>query len=174
MFAGLVLKEKCMTLPTRGRLLCLQRGSWNYFMWWWEEIFLGHCRWLLKIYMGLFLQTKEWDSTNCHWLCQWSSTSTQCPYLGNKKWQRLRIQELHFEWVSKRRGDKTSISVVYTPQQNGVAERKNRTLMDMARSMLAEFKSPYNFWAEAISTACHSSNRIYLRKILDKTQGIRL
>jgi hypothetical protein len=57
----------------------------------------------------------------------------------------------------------------YTPQQNGVAERKNRTLMDMARSMLTEFKSPYNFWAKAISTACHSSNRLFLRKGLNMT-----
>ena len=38
-------------------------------------------------------------------------------------------------------------SATYTPQQNGVAERKNRTLMDAARTMMAEFKSPYNFWA---------------------------
>jgi len=66
-------------------------------------------------------------------------------------------------------GIKHQYSAAYTPQQNGVAERKNRTLMDMARSMLAEHKSPYNFWAEAISTACHSSNRLYLRKILNKT-----
>jgi hypothetical protein len=57
----------------------------------------------------------------------------------------------------------------YTPQQNGVAERKNWTLMDMARIMLAEFKSPYNFWAEAINTACHASNQLYLRKGLNKT-----
>jgi hypothetical protein len=54
-------------------------------------------------------------------------------------------------------------------QQNGVAKRKNGTLMDMARSMLAEFKSPYNFWAKAISTACHSSNRLFLRKGLNMT-----
>src|SRR3954462_8309728 len=66
-------------------------------------------------------------------------------------------------------GIRHQYSAAYTPQQNGVAERKNRTLMDMARSMLAEFKSPYNFWDEAISTACHSSNRLYLRQILDKT-----
>jgi hypothetical protein len=66
-------------------------------------------------------------------------------------------------------GIRHQYSAPYTPQQNGVAERKNRTLMDMARSMLAEFKSPYNFWAEAISTACHSSNRLYLRKGLNKT-----
>ena len=35
--------------------------------------------------------------------------------------------------------------------------------------MLAEFKTPLNFWAEAISTACHSSNWLYFRKKLDKT-----
>jgi hypothetical protein len=57
----------------------------------------------------------------------------------------------------------------YIPQQNSVAERKNRTLMDMARTMLAEFKSPYNFWAEAINTACYATNWLYLRKGLNKT-----
>ena len=66
-------------------------------------------------------------------------------------------------------GIKHQYSTPYTPQQNGVAERKNRTLMDAARSMLAEFKSPYNFWAEAISTACHATNRLYLRKNKNKT-----
>jgi hypothetical protein len=35
--------------------------------------------------------------------------------------------------------------------------------------MLADFESPYNFWAEAISTVCHSSNWLYLRKVLNKT-----
>jgi hypothetical protein len=60
-------------------------------------------------------------------------------------------------------------SAAYTPQQNGAAERKNHTLMDAARTMMAEFKSPYNFWAEAISTACHATNRLYLRKGLNKT-----
>jgi transposase InsO family protein len=47
-------------------------------------------------------------------------------------------------------GIRHQYSSPYTPQQNGVAERKNRTLIDMDRTMLAEFKSPYNFWAEAI------------------------
>jgi hypothetical protein len=66
-------------------------------------------------------------------------------------------------------GIRQQYSTPYTPQQNGVAERKNRTLMDAARMMMAEFKSPYNFWAETISTACHATNRLYLRKGLNKT-----
>ena len=66
-------------------------------------------------------------------------------------------------------GIRHQYSAAYTPQQNGVAERKNRTLLDMARSMLAEFNSPPFLWAEAVSTACHSSNRLYFRKGLKKT-----
>ena len=66
-------------------------------------------------------------------------------------------------------GIKHQYSVAYTPQQNGVAERKNQTLMDAARTMLAEFQSPYNLWAEDINTACHATNRLYLRKWLNKT-----
>ena len=60
-------------------------------------------------------------------------------------------------------------SASYTPQQNGVAERKNRTLVEMARSMLDEYKSPYSFWAEAINTACHYSNRLFFRPLMKKT-----
>jgi hypothetical protein len=41
--------------------------------------------------------------------------------------------------------------------------------MDAAKTMLAEFKSPYNFWAKGINTACHATNRLYLRKNLNKT-----
>jgi transposase InsO family protein len=66
-------------------------------------------------------------------------------------------------------GIRHQYSSPYTPQQNGVAERKNQTLMDMERTMLAEFKYLYNFWAQAINTACHATNWLYLRKGLNKT-----
>jgi transposase InsO family protein len=56
----------------------------------------------------------------------------------------------------------------YTPQQNGVAERKNRTLIEMARTMLDEYKTSDRFWAEKINTACHATNRLYLHKLLKK------
>jgi hypothetical protein len=66
-------------------------------------------------------------------------------------------------------GIKHEFSSAYTPQQNGVVERKNRTLLDMARTMLDEYKTPDRFWAEAINTACYSINRLYLHRILKKT-----
>ena len=56
-----------------------------------------------------------------------------------------------------------------TPQQNGVAERKNRTLLDMSRTMLVEHNLPGYFWAEAVSTACYVANRALIRNILKKT-----
>ena len=59
-------------------------------------------------------------------------------------------------------------SATYTPQQNGVVERKNRTLIKMVRTMLDEYKTPKHFWAEAVETACHATNRLYLHKLLGK------
>jgi hypothetical protein len=65
-------------------------------------------------------------------------------------------------------GIKHEFSSPYTPQQNGVVERKNRTLLDMARTMLNEYKTPDRFWVEA-NTACYSINRLYLHRVLKKT-----
>jgi hypothetical protein len=66
-------------------------------------------------------------------------------------------------------GIKHEFSSPYTPQKNGVVERKNRTLLDMARTMLDEYKTSDRFWVEAINTACYAINRLYLHRILKKT-----
>jgi transposase InsO family protein len=66
-------------------------------------------------------------------------------------------------------GIKLEFLAPYTPQQNGVAERKNRTLIKMVRTMLDEYKTSDWFWAEAINMACHVTNRLYLHKLLKKT-----
>ena len=66
-------------------------------------------------------------------------------------------------------GIKHEFSAPYTPQQNSVVERKNRTLIDMVRTMLGEFKTPERFWSEAVNTACHAINRGYLHRLLKKT-----
>jgi hypothetical protein len=57
----------------------------------------------------------------------------------------------------------------YTPQQNGVAKRKNTTLIEMTRTMLDEYRTSDPFWAETINTACHATNRLYPHKLLKKT-----
>ncbi|GJV39183.1 putative ribonuclease H-like domain-containing protein [Tanacetum coccineum] len=59
-----------------------------------------------------------------------------------------------------KKGIKGEFSVARTPQQNGVAERKNRTLIKAARSMLADSLLPISFWAEAVNTACYVLNKV--------------
>ena len=51
-------------------------------------------------------------------------------------------------------------SASYTPQQNGIAERKNRTLVEMINAMILNAKLSFNLWGEALLTACHVHNRI--------------
>jgi transposase InsO family protein len=96
------------------------------------------------------------------------------------KWVRIKNQKirsdngtefknLQIEWFLEEEGIKHEFSSPYTPQQNGVAERKNRTLLYMERTMLDEYKTPDRFWVEAINTVCYSINRLYLHQILKKT-----
>ncbi|GJW48821.1 retrovirus-related pol polyprotein from transposon TNT 1-94 [Tanacetum coccineum] len=59
----------------------------------------------------------------------------------------------------KEEGNEHQTSTPRTPEQNGVVERRNRTLVEAARTMLSASKLPVFFWAEAISTACYTQNR---------------
>nr|GEY37999.1 putative ribonuclease H-like domain-containing protein [Tanacetum cinerariifolium] len=56
-----------------------------------------------------------------------------------------------------RKGIKREFSNARTPPQNGVAERRNKTLIEAARTILADAKLPVTFWAEAVNTACYVS-----------------
>nr|GEW30630.1 copia protein [Tanacetum cinerariifolium] len=60
-------------------------------------------------------------------------------------------------------------SAARTPQQNGVMERRNRTLVEAARTMLTFANLPSFLWAEAIATACFTQNRSIIHKRFDKT-----
>ncbi|GJR03433.1 putative ribonuclease H-like domain-containing protein [Tanacetum coccineum] len=69
----------------------------------------------------------------------------------------------------EQKGIKREYSIARTPQQNGVAERRNRTLIEAARTMLADSKLPTTFWAEAVNTACYVQNRVIIVKPHNKT-----
>jgi transposase InsO family protein len=79
------------------------------------------------------------------------------------------FKNLQVEEFLEEEGIKHEFFAPYTPQQNGVVERKNRTLIDMARTMLGEFKTPERFWSEAVNTVCHAINRLYMHRLLEKT-----
>jgi len=74
-----------------------------------------------------------------------------------------------FKAYCEENGFSHNFSSPRTPQQNGVVERKNRTLQEFARSMLHEYGLPKYFWAEAVNTACYVLNRVLIRPSLDKT-----
>nr|GEY16175.1 retrovirus-related Pol polyprotein from transposon TNT 1-94 [Tanacetum cinerariifolium] len=67
------------------------------------------------------------------------------------------------------KGIKREFSVPRTPQQNGIAERKNKTLIEAARTMLADSLLPIPFWAEAVNTVCYVQNKVLVTKPHNKT-----
>ncbi|GJX74874.1 putative ribonuclease H-like domain-containing protein [Tanacetum coccineum] len=67
------------------------------------------------------------------------------------------------------KGIKREFSIARTSQQNGVAEMKNRTLIEAVRTMLADSKLLTTFWAEAVNTTCYVQNRVLVIKPRNKT-----
>ncbi|KAI3821031.1 hypothetical protein L1987_08587 [Smallanthus sonchifolius] len=68
------------------------------------------------------------------------------------------------ELLCLKKGIRHEFSAPYTPQQNGVATRKNRTLIETTRTMLLDAKLPVTFWAEAVNTTFHVLNRVLVYK----------
>ncbi|GJR95309.1 retrovirus-related pol polyprotein from transposon TNT 1-94 [Tanacetum coccineum] len=82
---------------------------------------------------------------------------------------RTEFKNREMNQFCEKKGLFRQFSVARTPQQNGVAERRNRTLIKAARTMLADFKLPTTFWAEAVNTACYVQNRVLVVKPHNKT-----
>nr|GFA79433.1 ribonuclease H-like domain-containing protein [Tanacetum cinerariifolium] len=87
-------------------------------------------------------------------------------------WHR-RLGHINFKTMNKlfcgMKEIKREFSVPRNPQQNGIAERKNRTLIEVARTILADSLLPIPFWAEAVNTACYVQNRVLVTKPQNKT-----
>jgi transposase InsO family protein len=83
---------------------------------------------------------------------------------NGSEFKNTRIDELCDDF-----GIRHQFLIKYTPQSNGLVERKNRTLIDMTRSMLREYNVSQSIWAEAINMACYCSNRLYCHPLKEKT-----
>jgi transposase InsO family protein len=79
-----------------------------------------------------------------------------------------KFKNLQVEEYLEEEGIKHEFYALYTPQQNIVVERKNRTLINMARTMLEVYKTPDQFWAKAANIVCHTINRLYLHLLFKK------
>ena len=104
-----------------------------------------------------------------------------------KQWQKmvenesgLKVKKLRMdrggEFLSKEfdtylheNGIKRQLTTAHTPQQNGVVERRNRTVMEMARCMALGKGLPKSFWAEAVNTAVYILNRSFTKALTGKT-----
>ncbi|GJY90572.1 putative ribonuclease H-like domain-containing protein [Tanacetum coccineum] len=86
------------------------------------------------------------------------------PVLLVKKESNIELLNKEMNQFCERKGIKREFSVARTPQQNGVAERKNRTLIEAARTMLADSKLPTTFWAKAVNPASNVQKRNHLGK----------
>ena len=74
-----------------------------------------------------------------------------------------------FQEYLKSKGIQHELTVAYTPQQNGIAERMNRTLMESARSMMSHARLPNHYWAEAVATAAYLKNHSSTAALEDGT-----
>jgi transposase InsO family protein len=74
-----------------------------------------------------------------------------------------------FKEFCDKHGIKREYTIPRTPQQNGVVERQNRTVQEMARSMMNEKNIGQTYWVEEIHTTFHVLNKAHLRPQSDKT-----
>nr|GEX57022.1 putative ribonuclease H-like domain-containing protein [Tanacetum cinerariifolium] len=81
----------------------------------------------------------------------------------------IEFKNAHMIALCGSKGIKREYSNAKTLQQNGVAERKNKTLIEAARTMLADSKLPTMFWTEAVRTACHVMNQVSVTSPHNKT-----
>jgi len=92
-----------------------------------------------------------------------------CPIMRNRSDHGREFENSRFEEYCHSYGIQREFSSPITPQQNGVVERKNRFLQEMARVMIFSQNLAQHFWGDAINIACHIISRVYLRPKTSKT-----
>jgi transposase InsO family protein len=122
------------------------RYSWVFFLEWEDEVF--------EHFWSLALRFNN-EHPNCLKAIH-SDNVTEC-------------RNASFDQFCLEHGVDQQFSAPCVPQQNGVVECKNHIIVEMARMILDEHRTPRCFWVDAISTACYISNQIFLRLILHLT-----
>ena len=87
--------------------------------------------------------------------------------LRSDRWGEFTSRE--FNIYCEEHGIKRKLSSPYRPKENGIVERRNRSIAKVGRAMLFENDVPKTFWREALNTAVYTLNRVQLRKGMDKT-----
>src|SRR4051812_21125934 len=101
--------------------------------------------------MVIFLKTKDETQETFISFAKEAQHQYQCEIMAIRSENGTEFKNYTRNEFLSDEGIKHQYSAAYTPQQNGVAVRKNMTLIEMERTMLDEYKSPYKLWAEAIT-----------------------
>nr|KYP38814.1 Retrovirus-related Pol polyprotein from transposon TNT 1-94 [Cajanus cajan] len=124
----------------------LTRMCWIYFLKFTSEV------------VGIFWRFKAWIENQSGCKIQVLRSNNGKEYISDQ-----------FNSFCEEVGIEHQLTTPYTPQQNGVSERKNRTIMEMARSMMHEKGLPKKFWAEAANTVVFLLNRLPTKVVPGKT-----
>jgi transposase InsO family protein len=124
----------------------LTRFCWIYFMRFKSEV------------AGVFWRFKTWIENQSGYKIQVLRSDNGKEYTSSQ-----------FNQFCEEAGIEHQLTAPYTPQQNGVSERKNRTIMEMARCLMHEKQLPTNFWAEAANTSVFLLNRLPTKAVEGKT-----
>ena len=116
-----------------------------------------------------FLREKSEACDKMERLCKRLQNEKGVPIVRIKSNHGKEFENAKFEVFCNEHDIKKEFSAAKTPQQNGVVERKNRVIQEMARVNLLNKNIPQKFWAEAVDTSCHIGNRIYFRVGTKKT-----
>lgn len=116
-----------------------------------------------------FLQSKS-EVAGVFWKFKlWIEKQSGCMIQALRSDNGKEYTSAQFTMFCEEAGIEHQLTTPYTPQQNGVSERKNRTIMEMARCMLHEKGLPKEFWAEAANTAVFLLNRLPTKAVDGKT-----
>ena len=116
-----------------------------------------------------FLTKKSEARNKIERLCKKFQNEKGVPIVKIKSDHGKELENAKFEAFCNEHGIKKKFLAPKTPQQNGVVERKNRVIQEMARVMLLNKDIPPKFWAKAVNTSCHIENRIFFRAGTKKT-----
>ena len=152
---GLIHSHVC------GKISSHSLGGAQYFLMFNDDKSLNVWIYLLKNKHEVFQKFLEWKAMVER------STGHKVKVLRRDNGEEYTSNE--FEGYLKKEGIKHEYTIPKTPEQNGVSQRINRTLVVKVRSMLTDSKLPQQFWAEALTTAVYLLNRSPTKTLENRT-----